>query len=152
PMTSVSTGSDWKARYQDVLDRQVAVKTQSDLSTWFFPVVAALMLGHLASARLLRQHHRQLVHSGADRLGIAFAVMPISPYLVNTVPWERATNPDIAMLGALGGWSLLRGGMALLDPWRRHRFGPVLFVSVVTVAVLAYDVVTGSPLRSRELR
>src|SRR5699024_12448736 len=24
PMTSVSTGSDWKARYQDVLDRQVA--------------------------------------------------------------------------------------------------------------------------------
>src|SRR5699024_382552 len=57
PMTSVSTGSDWKARYQDVLDRQVAVKTQSDLSTWFFPVVAALMLGLLASARLLRKTH-----------------------------------------------------------------------------------------------
>jgi hypothetical protein len=151
PMTSVSTGSDWKARYQDVLDRQVAVKTQSDLSTWFFPVVAALMLGLLASARLLRKNHRQLVHSGAYRLGIVFAAMPISTYLVNTVPWERATNPDIAMLGALGGWSLLLGGMALLGPWRRHRFGPVLFVSVVTVAVLAYDVVTGSQLQMSTL-
>ena len=151
PMTSVSTGSDWKARYQDVLDRQVAVKTQSDLSTWFFPVVAALMLGLLASARLLRKNHRQLVHSGAYRLGIVFAAMPISTYLVNTVPWERATNPDIAMLGALGGWSLLLGVLALLGPWRRHRFGPVLFVSVVTVAVLAYDVVTGSQLQMSTL-
>jgi hypothetical protein len=151
PMTSVSTGSDWKARYQDVLDRQVAVKTQSDLSTWFFPVVAALMLGLLASARLLRKNHRQLVHSGAYRLGIVFAAMPISTYLVNTVPWERATNPDIAMLGALGGWSLLLGVMALLGPWRRHRFGPVLFISVVTVAVLAYDVVTGSQLQMSTL-
>src|SRR5699024_9752870 len=141
PMTSVSTGSDWKARYQDVLDRQVAVKTQSDLSTWFFPVVAALMLGLLASARLLRKNHRQLVHSGAYRLGIVFAAMPISTYLVNTVPWERATNPDVALLGVL----------ALLGPWRRHRFGPVLFVSVVTVAVLAYDVVTGSQLQMSTL-
>src|SRR5699024_8067795 len=117
---------------------------QSDLSTWFFPVVAALMLGLLASARLLRKNHRQLVHSGAYRLGIVFAAMPISTYLVNTVPGERATAPGLAMLGAVGGWPLLRGGRALLGPWRRLRSGPFLFGSVVTVAVLAYDVVTGS--------
>ncbi|WP_246475637.1 hypothetical protein [Brevibacterium renqingii] len=151
PMTSTSSGSDWKARYQAVLDRQVAVKTQSDLSTWFFPVVASLMVGLLASAWFLRKNHRQLVHSGAYRLGVVFAAMPISTYLVNTVPWERATNPDIAMLGALGGWALLLGALALLGPWRRHKFGPVLFVSVVTVGVLAYDVVTGSQLQMSTL-
>jgi hypothetical protein len=151
PMTVGSTGSDWKSRYQAVLDRQVAVKTQNDLSTWFFPVVAALMVGLLASAWFLRKNHRELVHSGAYRLGIVFAAMPISTYLVNTVPWERATNPDIAMLGALGGWSLLLGVAALIGPWRRHKFGPVLFVSVVTVCVLAYDVMTGSQLQMSTL-
>ena len=151
PMTSGSHGSDWQARYQAVLDRQVAVKTQNDLSTWFFPVVAVLMVGLLALAWFLRKNHRELVHSGAYRLGVVFAAMPISTYLVNTVPWERATNPDIAMLGALAGWALLLGVLGLLGPWRRHKFGPVLFVSTVTVAVLAYDVVTGSQLQMSTL-
>jgi hypothetical protein len=151
PMTVGSEGTDWKARYQAVLDRQVAVKTQNDLSTWFFPVVAVLMVGLLALAWFLRKNHRELIHSGAYRLGIVFAAMPVSTYLVNTVPWERATNPDIAMLGALGGWSLLLGVLALLGPWRKHKFGPVLFVSVITVGVLAYDVMTGSQLQMSTL-
>ena len=55
------------------------------------------------------------------------------------------------MLGALAGWALLLGVLALLGPWRRHKFGPVLFVSTVTVAVLAYDVVTGSQLQMSTL-
>ncbi|WP_228282343.1 alkaline phosphatase family protein [Brevibacterium atlanticum] len=151
PMTVGSEGTDWKVRYQAVLDRQVAVKTQNDLSTWFFPVVATLMLGLLALAWFLRKNHRELIHSAAYRLGVVFAAMPISTYLVNTVPWERATNPDIAMLGALVGWSLLLGVLALLGPWRRHKFGPVLFVSVITVCVLAYDVMTGSQLQMSTL-
>ncbi|WP_258233924.1 hypothetical protein [Brevibacterium oceani] len=151
PMTAGSDGTDWKVRYQAVLDRQVAVKTQNDLSTWFFPVVATLMLGLLALAWFLRKNDRELIHSGTYRLGVVFAAMPISTYLVNTVPWERATNPDIAMLGALVGWSLLLGVLALLGPWRRHKFGPVLFVSVVTVCVLAYDVMTGSQLQMSTL-
>ncbi|MGO2863058.1 MAG: hypothetical protein ACTIC1_18005 [Brevibacterium sp.] len=151
PMTSDSGGSNWESRYQAVLDRQVAVKTQNDLSTWFFPVVATLMVGLLVLAWFLRKNHRDLVHSGAYRLGIVFAAMPVSTYLVNTLPWERATNPDIAMLGAVAGWSLVLGSVALLGPWRRHTLGPVLFVSVVTVCVLAYDVVTGSQLQMSTL-
>ncbi|MDN5807242.1 MAG: hypothetical protein L0H52_08700 [Brevibacterium sp.] len=151
PMTHEDTGSDWESRYQAVLDRQVAVKTQNELSTWFFPVIASLMVGLLVLAWFLRKNHRALVHSGAYRLGIVFAAMPVSTYLVNTVPWERATNPDIAMLGALGGWSLILGSIALLGPWRGHKLGPVLFVCVVTILVLAYDVVTGSRLQMSTL-
>ncbi|MDN6135454.1 MAG: hypothetical protein L0J03_15305 [Brevibacterium sp.] len=151
PMTHEDTGSDCESRYQAVLDRQVAVKTQNELSTWFFPVIASLMVGLLVLAWFLRKNHRALVHSGAYRLGIVFAAMPVSTYLVNTVPWERATNPDIAMLGALGGWSLILGSIALLGPWRGHKLGPVLFVCVVTILVLAYDVVTGSRLQMSTL-
>lgn len=150
PMTSDPSGS-WESRYQDVLDRQVAVTTQNELSTWFFPVVATLMIGLLVLAWFLRKNHRDLVHSGAYRLGIAFASMPVSTYLVNTVPWERTTNPDIAMLGAVVGWSLILGSIALLGPWRKHKLGPVLFVSVVSVGVLAYDVITGSQLQMSTL-
>ena len=151
PMTHDSAGSSWESRFQAVLDRQVAVTTQHELSTWFFPVVASLMVGLLALAWFLRKNHRALVHSGAYRLGIVFAAMPVSTYLVNTVPWERTTNPDIAMLGALAGWSLVLGAIALLGPWRGHKFGPVLFVCVVTVLVLAYDVMTGSRLQMSTL-
>lgn len=151
PMTHDTTGGSWESRFQAVLDRQVAVKTQNELSTWFFPVVATLMIGLLVLAWSLRKNHRALVHSGAYRLGIVFAAMPVSTYLVNTVPWERATNPDIAMLGALAGWSLILGAIALLGPWRGYKLGPVLFVSVVTVLVLAYDVMTGSQLQMSTL-
>ena len=151
PMTDTNAGTSWESRYQDVLDRQVAVKTQDELSTWFFPVVASLMVGLLVLAWFLRKNHRTLVQSGAYRLGIVFAAMPVSTYLVNAVPWERATNPDIAMLGALAGWSLILGSVALLGPWRKHTLGPVLFVSVVTVLVLAYDVLTGSQLQMSTL-
>lgn len=150
PMT-YDTGGSWESRYQAVLDRQVAVKTQNELSTWFFPVIATLMVGLLVLAWFLRKNHRALVHSGAYRLGVVFAAMPVSTYLVNTVPWERATNPDIAMLGALVGWSLILGAIALLGPWRGYKLGPVLFISVVTVLVLAYDVITGSQLQMSTL-
>ncbi|SMX81372.1 hypothetical protein [Brevibacterium aurantiacum] len=151
PMNNQDPDSGWESRFQTVLDRQVAVKTQNELSTWFFPVVATLMVGLLVLAWLLRKNHRELVHSGAYRLGIVFAAMPVSTYLVNTVPWERATNPDIAMLGALAGWSLALGVIALLGPWRGFKLEPVLFVSVVTVLVLAYDVMTGSQLQMSTL-
>ncbi|MBM6589024.1 hypothetical protein [Brevibacterium sp. RIT 803] len=151
PMSNQRADSSWESRFQAVLDRQVAVKTQNELSTWFFPVVASLMVGLLVLAWFLRKNHRALVHSGAYRLGIVFAAMPVSTYLVNTVPWERATNPDIAMLGALAGWALILGAIALLGPWRGYKLGPVLFVSVVTVLVLAYDVITGSQLQMSTL-
>ncbi|WP_231442240.1 hypothetical protein [Brevibacterium zhoupengii] len=151
PMNNQNADSSWESRFQAVLDRQVAVKTQNELSTWFFPVVASLMVGLLVLAWFLRKNHRELVHSGAYRLGIVFAAMPVSTYLVNTVPWERATNPDIAMLGALAGWSLILGAIALLGPWRGFKLGPVLFVSVATVLVLAYDVMTGSQLQMSTL-
>ena len=150
PMSS-NPGGSWESRYQSVLDRQVAVKTQNEISTWFFPVVASLMAGLLALAWFLRRRNAELVHSTAYRLGIVFAALPVSTYLVNVLPWERATNPDIAMLGALVGWALVLGALALLGPWRRHRLGPVLFVSVVTVLVLAYDVITGSQLQMSTL-
>ncbi|RBP68188.1 hypothetical protein DFO66_101416 [Brevibacterium sanguinis] len=151
PMTVGSSPGSWESRYQAVLDRQVAVKTQQEISTWFFPVVASLMVGLLGLGWLLRRRNPDLVTSWALRLGIVFAALPVSTYLVNTVPWERATNPDIAMLGALCGWSLILGVLALVGPWRRLRLGPVLFVSVATVAVLAYDVVTGSQLQMSTL-
>lgn len=150
PMTS-NPGGSWESRFQSVLDRQVAVTTQNEISTWFFPVVASLMAGLLALAWFLRRRHRELVHSTAYRLGVVFAAMPVSTYLVNVLPWERATNPDIAMLGALVGWSVVLGALALLGPWRRSQLGPVLFVSAVTVGVLAYDVITGSQLQMSTL-
>ena len=81
------------------------------------------------------------------------AAIPVSTYLTNLLPWWQLATPPatgIAPLGMLGivlVLSILLTLVATLVPALRAPFRAVAFLSAVTVAVLAVDVVTGSHLQ-----
>jgi hypothetical protein len=77
---------------------------------------------------------------------LGVAALPVSTYLANLVPWERAGSPRIALAAAVAGVAVLVTAVAVAGPWRRRRLGPAAAVLVVTLATLAGDVLTGSSL------
>jgi hypothetical protein len=89
-----------------------------------------------------------------DRLWqIAFvyvASLPAATFLANSLPWDhtdsaaRAAGTVIALSFAVGAVLSL---VALLGPWRRWSYGPVMVMAVVTLAILVADVTTGSRLQ-----
>jgi len=79
-------------------------------------------------------------------LALAVAALPISTYLANLVPWELSSAPRPALAGSVLGVDLLLTALAALGPWRHRRLGPPVVVLAVTLATLAGDVLTGSPL------
>lgn len=145
------TGIDTQERVQLMLDRETAVETQADLSVWFFPVFGLILALLLLTVFLVGRKDLDRVTGPLRVLGAFFAAVPVSTYLVNVVPWERSTSPDVAMLAALVGWSFAIMLGALLGPWKRLPLGPVTFVAAVTVGVLLYDVLTGSALQMSTL-
>ncbi|GAA4282876.1 hypothetical protein GCM10022261_04070 [Brevibacterium daeguense] len=150
-ITATAPDSEASTRYQQMLDRQVAVATQAALSAWFFPVVATIMAVLLVVAYAVGRRDRSRVAGPVRSIGLFFAAAPVSTYLVNLVPWERSTSPDVAMLAALAGWALALTLVGLLGPWRRHPLGPITAVAAITVIVLAVDVITGSQLQMSTL-
>ncbi|MBD8021196.1 hypothetical protein [Brevibacterium gallinarum] len=151
PITTASAPASAGDRYQLMLDRQVAVATQAAMSVWFYPVFAGLMAALLAVAALVGRRAWPRVINPLRAGGLFFAAIPVSTYLVNVIPWERSTSPDVAMLAALGGWALALTLAGLLGPWKRFTLGPLTFVAVATVLVLAGDVITGSHLQMSTL-
>lgn len=151
PITTASAPASAGDRYQLMLDRQIAVATQAAMSVWFYPVFAGLMAALLAVAALVGRRAWPRVINPLRVGGLFFAAIPVSTYLVNVIPWERSTSPDVAMLAALAGWALALTLAGLLGPWKRFTLGPLTFVAVATVLVLAGDVITGSHLQMSTL-
>jgi hypothetical protein len=77
---------------------------------------------------------------------LALAALPVATYLADLAPWERAGSPTAALLAALVLADLAVLALAVLGPWRRARWGPVLVILVVTWITLLADVLTGSHL------
>jgi hypothetical protein len=135
-------------KHQLMLDRQTAVLTQQSISAWMYAAWGGLLLVGLVLCTVMARR------SGTARVatllaggGMLMASLPVSTYLVNLLPWERSTSPDVAMLGGVIGWAIVLTALAVAGPWRRLRGGSLAFVSAVTVAVLAADVLTGSRLQ-----
>ena len=78
--------------------------------------------------------------------GVAVAAVPVSTFVVNLVPWWRGSSPMLLLLGglavvvALVTAVALRVGVALA-------VGALRVVAVITLGVLAGDVLTGSGLQ-----
>ncbi|MGW9825232.1 hypothetical protein ACUXNS_000216 [Brevibacterium pityocampae] len=151
PLEETGSDAEAPARYQQMLDRQVAVATQAALSVWFFPVMASILAVLLVVAVLVGRRDMDRVRGPLRGLGLFFAALPVSTYLVNLVPWERSTSPDVAMLAALAGWALALTLLGLLGPWRHRVLGPITVIAAATVLVLAADVIAGSPLQMSTL-
>jgi hypothetical protein len=77
---------------------------------------------------------------------VVVGALPVATYLAGLLPWERAGSPVLALVGAVLVADLAVAALALLGPWRRHRYGPPLTVLALTFVTLVADVLTGSHL------
>jgi hypothetical protein len=111
---------------------------------WVGLTSAALIIG-LVLVR--RGCWRPAVRIGA----IVVAAFPVATLLANLVPWWRADYSGLAWAACLLAAVAAVSAVALAGPWRRLRYGPGVAVAVVSVLVLALDVVTGSHLQLNSL-
>lgn len=79
-------------------------------------------------------------------VGVAVAVVPVSTFVVNYVPWWSVGAPYVAFGVAL----VVVAALLTAGAWwsgRRRVLGALRFVAVITLFVLANDVLTGSGLQ-----
>jgi hypothetical protein len=85
------------------------------------------------------------------RAAIIAATIPVSTFLANLLPWWRFSMPLLSVVASVALFAAAISMLALLGPWRRRLFGPLVVVSVTTMAVLALDLMTGSRLQLASL-
>jgi hypothetical protein len=94
--------------------------------------------------------HRELLGI-TRRVAIVAATIPVSTFLANLLPWWRFSVPLVSVVGSVAVFATAISIVALVGPWRQRLFGPLVVVCVVTMAVLAADVMTGSRLQLSSL-
>ena len=149
--------ADAQGRRRKLIDLAEAAITVQPLVVWFFNgLVIAQILLYGGAALALRNNWgglegRRRVLGILRRVAVVFACVPVSTFLANLVPWWRASNDLLAVVGAVLVGVMLISTLALAGPWRNRRLGPLGFVSGVTAGVLALDVATGSHLQISSL-
>jgi hypothetical protein len=90
--------------------------------------------------------------SGATRtVATVAATIPVSTFLANLLPWWRFPVPLLSVVASVAVFTAAISLLALMGPWRRRLFGPLMVVCGSTVLVLAADVMTGSRLQLSSL-
>jgi hypothetical protein len=84
-------------------------------------------------------------------VAITAAAVPVSTFLANLLPWWRFSVPMVSVVASVALFATAISALALLGPWRRQLFGPLIVVCITTMAVLALDVMTGSRLQLSSL-
>ncbi len=79
------------------------------------------------------------------------ATIPVSTFLANLLPWWRFPVPLLSVVASVAVFTAAISLLALMGPWRRRLFGPLMVVCGSTVLVLAADVMTGSRLQLSSL-
>ncbi|MFF0576084.1 hypothetical protein [Streptosporangium saharense] len=129
----------------ELVDDDGAGQTIRDMGGIFFTAVAVLQVLFYVVAFLLMRRRRGL--GGIRIAAVTLACLPVSTYLVNLLAWEHAGTPMAALVGGIAGITLLLAAAALAGPWRRAPLGPLVFVTGVTAATLAGDLITGTYLQ-----
>ncbi len=152
-----TTATPLAARRQKLLDLDAAaIHIQSLVPPFFNGLVIAQILLYGAGTLALRRQWggpagRTRVLAMLRRAAIIFSAVPVATFLANLVPWWRASDQLLAIVGAVCVGTLLIAGVAMLGPWRDRRLGPLGFIGGITAAVLAVDVATGSRLQMSSL-
>ena len=94
---------------------------------------------------------RRRLLAGTRRVALVAATVPVSTFLANLLPWWRFSVPLASIVASVALFATAISMLALLGPWRRRLFGPLVVVCVATMAVLAIDVMTGSRLQLSSL-
>jgi len=161
PLRLVPAGesSDQSAykRLQALLDYDQSSHEVHSLVQPFFYGWALLQLALYLGAALLwkggwgteAKRHQLLVNT--RRLATIAATIPVSTFLANLLPWWRFSTPLISVTASVALFATLISSAALLGPWHKRTFGPLIVVCVTTMAVLGVDVMTGSRLQLSSL-
>jgi hypothetical protein len=152
-----NSGQSVNERRQALLDYDQASYTVHSLVEPFFYGWVLLQLAlYLIAAVLWKRgwgsvaQRRQLL-GVTRRVAIIAATVPVSTFLANLLPWWRFSVPLVSVVASVALFSTAISMLALLGPWRRRLFGPLVVVCVATMAVLAIDVMTGSRLQLSSL-
>ncbi len=152
-------------RLRPLLDYdQASHEVHSLVEPFFYGFVLLQLALYLIAAVLWRREGGNLSRHGSSsisqrrqllritgRVAIVAATVPVSTFLANLLPWWRFSLPLVSVVASVAIFATAISLLALLGPWRRHLFGPLVVVCVVTMVVLAADVMTGSRLQLSSL-
>jgi hypothetical protein len=131
--------------------RQTAEQVWTTSHSWFFWTYALADVAALGGIGLLfwgaAGSRRRRRARGWRFAGVYAAAVPAGTFLANLVPWWLYSHPAVWLYVMSVAWTVVLGSAALLGPWRRDPLGPFGAVSLLTLAVLALDVMTGSRLQ-----
>ena len=131
-------------------------KVHSLVEPFFYGWVLLQLALYLIAAVLWKRgwgtvvQRRQLLGT-TRRVAIIAATVPVSTFLANLLPWWRFSVPLLSVVASVALFAAAISMLALLGPWRRQLFGPMVVVCVATIAVLAVDMMTGARLQLSSL-
>jgi len=154
PMTHVGGRPDVSEAVDRLVDRDRAAQTiRESFSAFFAILVLGQLLAYLLVALIRRgassRGHRWL--GTVEAVALGFAAAPAASFLANLLPWWRTERPGLALWAAVVACCALVAALAYFLPWGPRITGSAGFVAAVTAAVLAVDVVIGSPLQLSSL-
>jgi hypothetical protein len=144
-------------RRRDLLDYdEAAQEVHTAVPRFFSGLVAAQLFLYGFAALALRRRWkgeagRERTLRAVRRVAVLFAAVPVSTFVANIVPWWRGDHPILSLTAAVAASAVAIYLIANLGPWRRRPLGDVSVVAVVTLAVLALDVMFGSRLQLSSL-
>jgi hypothetical protein len=144
-------------RLQGLLDHDEASYKVHSLVEPFFYWWALLQLALYLSAAWLwkrgwgNEAQRGKLLLNTRRVAIVAATVPASTFLANLLPWWRFSLPLVSVVASVTLFAAAISALALLGPWGRRLFGPLVVVCITTMTVLALDVMTGSRLQISSL-
>ena len=117
---------------------------------WFFAIFSvaeAVLFGLIVLLpRGTPEQRRQRRRRAARIAGVLAGSVPAGTFLASLVPWWTLPHPAVLLYLLAAGWAIVVAAIALAGPWRRHPLGPPGVVGLITMGVIAIDVMTGSRL------
>ena len=153
----VSSDQSANTRLQSLLDYdRAAHEVHSLVQPFFYGWVILQLALYLTAAFLWKRgwgtdarRHQLLVNT--RRLATIAATVPVSTFLANLLPWWRFSMPLVSVIASVALFAAMISAVALLGPWHKKTFGPLVVVCITTMGVLALDVMTGSRLQLSSL-
>ena len=145
------------SRLRALVDEDQASHEVHDLvPPFFYGLVGAQLAIYVVVLLLWRSGwgstaSRRRLLSGVRSIAVVGSAVPVSTFLANLLPWWRFSVPMVSLVASVAVFTALISSLALLGPWGRRVTGPMAVVSLVTVAVLAADVLLGSHLQLSSL-
>jgi hypothetical protein len=149
---TVVPGPIWQASADERVAERLGFETRAATLRWVSPQVTAWLAvaftlwAALVSVSWWRRGAATDLPRALVVAGIAVAVVPISTFAANLLPWWRMPAPAVAFLAILAVTvALVTAGAVRAS--RRHPIEALWFVAAVTVVVLGGDVLFGSRLQ-----